>query len=353
MSQTSSQLPRDVPPFQRIGIDILGPLPRTLSRKAYILVVCDYGTRFPFAILLANIEAGTIAEALIGIFSDFGIPKEIQSDQGTNFTAKLTKELYHMLGIDPVFSTPYHAATNGLVENFVGTMKSMIRSLSEVELKTWNKYIPLFLFAYREVPHDSLGFSPFELVFGRSVRGPLDIIRSVWTGTSTTDKNVVHYIIDLRDKLSLMTKAAHENLAQAQTKQKTWYDKKAKEIEYQPGQKVLVLLPSESSKGAQWRGPYQITKRVNDLNYEIDLGTGRKRLRTYHVNLLRLYHERKTHDSDIPSCYLVDTCSVMTRTVNIGPHPFPHYALHRLKVISMWRSLKTYNPHNKTNLNRH
>ena len=241
-------------PFQRIGIDILGPLPRTPARKAYILVVCDYGTRFPFAIPLANIEAGTIAEALIGIFSDFGIPKEIQSDQGTDFTAKLTKELYHMLGIDPVFSTPYHAATNGLVENFVGTMKSMIRSLSEVELKTWDKYIPLFLFAYREVPHDSLGFSPFELVFGRSVRGPLDIIRSVWTGTSTTDKNVVHYIIDLRDKLSLMTKAAHQNQAQAQTKQKTWYGKKAKGIEYQPGQKVLVLIPSERSKiGAQWK----------------------------------------------------------------------------------------------------
>ena len=55
-------------------------------------------------------------------------------------------------------------------------------------------------------------------------------------------------------------------------------------------------------------GPYQITKRVNDLNYEIDLGTGRKRLRTYHVNLLRLYHAQKNHDSDIPSCYLVDTC---------------------------------------------
>ena len=70
-------------PFQRVAMDIVGPLPKSRSGKRYILVLCDYATRYPEAVALRSIEAETIAEELVKIFSRVGIPKEILTDQGS------------------------------------------------------------------------------------------------------------------------------------------------------------------------------------------------------------------------------------------------------------------------------
>ena len=79
-------------PFQRIAIDIVGPLNRTKRGNRYILTVIDYGTKFPEAIPLKYIDSENVAEALVGIFARVGVPKEIISDQGTNFTSSVMKE---------------------------------------------------------------------------------------------------------------------------------------------------------------------------------------------------------------------------------------------------------------------
>ncbi|XP_072039803.1 uncharacterized protein [Amphiura filiformis] len=266
--------------MEKIGIDILGPLPRSTSRKAYILTVIDYATRYPWAKPLSNITTESVAQALCEIFSEWGLPEQILSDQGTNFLSKTMQELYKLMQIEPNIAAPFHHETAGLVENFNGTIKSMLRTLSDMQFKEWDKYLPLFMFAYREVPQASLGFSPFELVFAEPVRGPLDIIRESWTGPSSNDKTVIQYIVDLRDKLHDMTKQAHEHLEVAQQRQKTWYDKHSRDRSLRPGQQVLVLLPTHPSKVlTRWQGPYIVTRKVNDLNYEIDVGKKNKNLR--------------------------------------------------------------------------
>ena len=113
-------LPIIATPFKRIATDIIGPLPRSKSRKRYILVVCDYETRYPEAIPLKSIDASEIpvAEELIKLFSHVGIPDEILTDQGSNFTSQLLIEIYRMLHIHPIRTTPYHPQTNGLAERF-------------------------------------------------------------------------------------------------------------------------------------------------------------------------------------------------------------------------------------------
>ena len=80
-------------PFARIAMDIVGPLPRSKSGHKYILVICDYATRYPEAVPLRSCEAEKIAEELIKLFSRMGIPKEILTDQGSSFTSKLLAEL--------------------------------------------------------------------------------------------------------------------------------------------------------------------------------------------------------------------------------------------------------------------
>ena len=159
-------LPVMAEPFARIAMDIVGPLPRSKSGHKYILVICDYATRYPEAVPLRSCEAEKIAEELIKLFSRMGIPKEILTDQGSNFTSKLLAELYNMLQVRAIRTTPYHPQTDGLVERFNQTLKAMLRRMVNKEGKDWDRLLPFLLFAYREVPQASTGFSPFELLFG-------------------------------------------------------------------------------------------------------------------------------------------------------------------------------------------
>ena len=88
----------------------------------------------------------------------------------------------------------------------------------------------------------------------------------------------------MRDRLTTMTELAHENLAEAQRQQKAYYDRKAKDRSFEPGDKVLVLLPTGSGKlTAEWQGPYTVTKKVGPVDYEVDLKGKRKRFRTLHI----------------------------------------------------------------------
>ena len=91
--------------------------------------------RYPEAIPLRSIDAGTVAEHLIHLFSTVGIPKEILSDQGTNFMSQLLRELYNLLNISQIRMSPYHLQTDGLVERFNKTLKSMLRKLVSKEGK--------------------------------------------------------------------------------------------------------------------------------------------------------------------------------------------------------------------------
>ena len=79
-------------PFQRIAMDIIGPLPQSRSGNRYVLVICDYATRYPEAIPLRSIDAENVAEELIQLFARVGVPEEILTDQGSNFTSQLLKE---------------------------------------------------------------------------------------------------------------------------------------------------------------------------------------------------------------------------------------------------------------------
>ena len=107
-------------PFQRITMDLVGPLPKA---RGFILVVCDYATRYPEAFALPSTEAPCIAKELLGLFTRVGVPEEILSDQGANFMSSLLGEVYQLLHIRRIRTTPYHPQTDGLVERFNGTLK--------------------------------------------------------------------------------------------------------------------------------------------------------------------------------------------------------------------------------------
>ncbi|CAM4708603.1 unnamed protein product [Lepidochelys olivacea] len=152
-------------PFQKVAMDIVGPLSRTTrSGKKYILGVVDFATRYPEAVPLASIEADTVADALLTIFSRVGFPKEVLTDQGSNFMSALLRCLWEKCGVRHDWASAYHPQSNGLVERFNGTLKMMLKTFMDQHPQDWDKSLPHLLFAYREVPQESTGFSPFELL---------------------------------------------------------------------------------------------------------------------------------------------------------------------------------------------
>ena len=149
-------------PFERIAMDVVGPLLKSSCGNRFILVICDYATRYPEAVPMRSVDAASVAEELMKLFSRVGVPKEILTDQGTKFTSLLLTELYRMLHVHPIKTTPYHPQTDGLVERFNRTLKTMLKKTVNKEGKDWDKLLPYLLFAYREVPQASIGFSPFD-----------------------------------------------------------------------------------------------------------------------------------------------------------------------------------------------
>ena len=283
-------------PFDRVAIDLVGPLHPCSDRgHRYILVLVDYATRYPEATPLKSIEAERVAEELVVMFTRLGFPREVLTDMGSQFTSKVMKEVSRLLSIKQLTTTPYHPACNGLVERFNGSLKSLLRKICEERPKDWDRYIAPLLFAYRETPHDSTGFAPFELLYGRTVRGPMSILRDLWTEDVETPetKTVYQYVIDLKNRLEETCKLAQKELAKSKARYTKYYNRRARARKFAVGDEVLLLLPTDHNKLIMhWKGPFTVVETVTPMDYKIDLGTCKK---TFHVNLLKQYHRRDAY----------------------------------------------------------
>lgn len=170
----------------------------------------------------------------------------------------------------------------------------MLKKFVKDSGKDWDQWLPFLLFAYREVPQASTGFSPFQFLYGHTVRGPLDVLKEAWEG-STPGKQCtsLSYVLKMRDKLEQLQELANSHLVEAQQRQKLNYDKTARNRIFKEGQKVLLLLPTtESSLLAKWQGPFIISRKVGPVTYELNMPDRRKKQQVFHVNMLKEWIDR-------------------------------------------------------------
>ncbi|GFT89899.1 retrovirus-related Pol polyprotein from transposon 412 [Trichonephila clavipes] len=161
-------------PFERIAFDILGPLPRTASGNKYLLVVMDYFTKWPEVYPIPDQEAPTVAEAVVQHWiSRYGVPLQLHSDQGRNFVSAVLKGVCELLGIDKTKTTPLHPQSDGMVERFNRTILNNLSLMVSKNQQDWDQKVPLFLLAYRSAVHETTGYSPSQMLFGRDFRLPL------------------------------------------------------------------------------------------------------------------------------------------------------------------------------------
>ena len=164
-------------PFSHVLIDCVGPLPKTKLNNQYLLTIMCKFTRFPEAIPLRNIKGPKIVESLIKFFTFVGLPASLQSDQGSNFMSNIMQQVLYQLGIKQYKSSAYHPESQGAIERFHQMLKNLMRAYCFEFKLDWDQGIHLLLYTVREAVQESLGVSPFELVYGRTVRGTLKLLK--------------------------------------------------------------------------------------------------------------------------------------------------------------------------------
>ena len=257
-----------------------------------MLTIMCVSTRFPEAIPLRSINAKNIVRELVKFFSCFGLPEVIQSDQGSNFTSNMFQKILKGLHVQQQFSSTYHPQSQGCVERFHQTLKNTLRKYCEEMGIDWDEAVPLSLFALRDSVQESTGFSPFELVYGHEVRGPLRMLKEKWLG-SDDPPNILRYVSDFKHRSLRAREIAMENLKGAQSKMKGYYDHKARVRKFNVGDKVFVLFPVQGySMRARYSGSWEIGRKLSDVNYIVKTPGRRKSNQLCHINMLKEYHER-------------------------------------------------------------
>jgi hypothetical protein len=294
-------------PWERVSVDLMGPLPETRTGNKYILTCTDHFTCWVEGFALPNMKTTTIAQVFIEeIVCRYGAPRFLLSDRGTNFIGSLAKDIYSMLNIKKINTTPYHPQANGRTERFNYTLATMLSMYVNDNQLDWDAYLPYVLFAYRTSIHSLLNESPYYLLYGRLPLTPLDsMLLSPLSGEGNqhSGKHEI-YLNDLQARLQMahdLAKKHHQSAADKTTAFNADLDP-ATLVHYQIGDKVLVCEPS-SKKGISrklykpFKGPYLITESYgNGLNYQVQKlkkngqVSTQSKLVTVNVKFLKPYH---------------------------------------------------------------
>ena len=147
-------------PWEMVAVDIL-QLTLFCQNDKYLLVIEDYFTKWAEAIPLPDQTANRITRELIHVFTRFGLPTILHSDQGANFESMILRQTLDAFGVRKSRTTAYHPQGDRMVERFNRTLLQMLRSYTS-QRSDWEQHLPLVLFAYCSATHPSTGFSPFQ-----------------------------------------------------------------------------------------------------------------------------------------------------------------------------------------------
>ena len=135
-------------------------------------------------------------------------------------------------------------------------------------------------------PNRSIGFSPFEVVYGRNLRSPLDLIMSEFNQQDTRNVKALDWVLDLQKRVESVRVAVKENAEKSQCERKIQADKLAVTRKYEVGEMVLTRIPGMINKLEHaWDGPFEILEVPNDVHLVLSAcGKGRKKGRRVHAN---------------------------------------------------------------------
>lgn len=129
--------------FERLAMDVVGPLPETADKNKFILVLCDACTKMVELHCLPDVKAHRVVKALLDWVARYSLPRYLLTDRGSNFLAAVTLGVCKALGIEKKNTTAYHPQTNGGVEAFNKTLGDSLYYLCREVPSDWDLYVPL------------------------------------------------------------------------------------------------------------------------------------------------------------------------------------------------------------------
>ena len=269
-------------PFVFWAMDYMGPLPETTQGNKHLLVIMDHFTKWCEAFPTKDQRASTVADILVTrVFSRFGPPTIIHSDQGRNFESNLMHEICQLMGVHKSRTTAYHPQCDGLVERQNRTLQEILSSFVSQHKDDWDNWVSLAVYAYNTSCHESTGFSPYELVFGRDPRTPLALDLDIPLKNPSSQSD---YSRSVRSAVHNIKVAAQNKLAASRFKQASSYDSNCRNWAPIPsGSSVWLRRPKTWKFGGKWVGPYEVLSR-NGVTYKLRSKEG-KEIVAHHNNL--------------------------------------------------------------------
>lgn len=275
-------------PLQRLTFDYLGPLPVSRGKKYIIVATCN-ATKMAFAKAVANANGAATINFLMDLITSYGVPKYFCSDRGTHFKNKEVEHACKQLGIEQIFSSAYHPQTNGMTELMNKIICNSLSHYVNDNQKDWSLYYKMVIFAYNTCPSSRLKVSPFYLLHGVEANQPLDNKLTIGSESFNITKSLKQ-LQNIRNNIPKI-------IEKEQAIQKKNYDQKHKNINFYPGQKVLIQFDfNEQNKSKKlankYRGPFEIIEKISEVNYRVKLILkGKETIDVIHVQRMKPFYE--------------------------------------------------------------
>ena len=240
--------------FQRWGIDVMGPLTTSVGGKSYVILAIDHFSRW---VVAKAVETPTAEETVRfvreNIIFNYGIPEELISDQGANFTSRLFQEFAARSGITLKRTSPYHPQTNGATERANQLFKQILGKLAQGHgIRFWDELVEKVVWTMRTRTHATTGYSPYELVFSKTPR--------VFNGDRDQILNTAH-----------TRRIAIENWEAARNKMKERIPRSTDNASIRSGTRVLLRKQQRRALDPIWEGPFRVLE-VRGKTVKLNLG---------------------------------------------------------------------------------
>ncbi len=280
-----------VEPGHMLGVDLMGPFPRSSQSHKYLMVVVDYCSKWVELFPLRSAKTHIIVNILIKeIFTRWGTPTYLVSDRGPQFTAQLLNDACKHWGVIQKLTTAYHPQTN-ITERTNRTLKAMISSYVKDNHRQWDRWLSEFRYAINTAWQESTGLTPAEIALGRKLKGPLErLIRN--------PPNPDHMAYITVERQSELIEQVKEKTSQAQERQARYYNRRRKLESFEEGDLVWIRThPLSRASNAymaklapKWRGPAKVLKRLNNVNYQVVMLDDSKQVETFHVEKMKKFY---------------------------------------------------------------
>ena len=281
--------------FDKLSMDIMGPLPPTKANNVYILTAQDLLTKYSVAIPLQRATAVDVANALVDdVICIYGAPKAILTDQGSNFVNSLMKTVAKKFRISRVQTTAYRPQSNGSVERSHHVLWEYLKQYVD-RYHEWDQLLKLACYSYNTSVHEGTRYTPYELVFGKIARAP----SSDPPPDDCRDESYNNYVVKLFNRLHDSQTIAHTNLNKAKARSKLYYDRKINPRRFQKGDRVYLLKePNRDKLGDQYVGPYEIIEVLDRNNVKLAISSNKNK--TVHIDKIKLAHSDTPTNEDPP-----------------------------------------------------